>query len=340
MGDKAACAEYEAFVDVHPNGGFTQSLRWTGVKKNWRHEAVLARGKDGRLSGTALVLIRTIPLLGVSFLYAPHGPVCDFDDTAALRELFKGIRKLAEKYHAYEFRMDPFIREEDEKHIAILRSFGFSFSAHAPELATIQVRQNYMLSIAGKTEEEVFASFHSKWRYKIRLAERKGVTCRVCGPERLHDFYRMMQETGKRDHFCVRKERYFRRMMESLGDHCRLFLCFDADGEPLSGAISIQFAGKTCYVYGASSNHKRNLMPNYLMQWEMIRWAIQSGCAWYDFQGIPFYDDPTHQNYGVYQFKRGFNGEIVTYAGEFFCTFSEKAKKTVNQVRRTLCCLR
>ena len=76
MGDKAACAEYEAFVDAHPNGGFTQSLRWTGVKKNWRHEAVLARGKDGRLSGTVLVLIRTIPLLGVSFLYAPHGGDC------------------------------------------------------------------------------------------------------------------------------------------------------------------------------------------------------------------------------------------------------------------------
>lgn len=340
MEDEAACAEYEAFVDAHPNGGFTQSLSWAEVKKNWKHEAVVARGKDGGLTGAVQVLIKTIPLLGVSFLYAPHGPVCNFDDTAALRELFKGIHILAVKYHAYEFRMDPFIREDEEKYIALLRSFGFSFSANASELSTIQVRQNYMLPIAGRSEKEVFSSFHSKWRYNIRLAERKGVVCSVCGPEHLHEFYRLMKETGKRDHFCVRKERYFRRMMKALGAHCRLYLCFAEDGEPLSGAIAVQFAGKTCYVYGASSNQRRNLMPNYLMQWEMIRWAIASGCAWYDFQGIPFYDDPNHQNYGVYQFKKGFHGEIVTYAGEFYCTFSEKDKRTVNQMRRTLCCLK
>ena len=140
--------------------------------------------------------------------------------------------------------------------------------------------------------------------------------CRVCGTECLDDFYRLMEETGKRDGFCIRSKEYFRRMLENLGEHCRLYICY-YEGKPLSGAVTTQYAGKTCYVYGASTAECRNVMPNYLMQWTMIQWAVENGCEIYDFQGIPFYKDETHPNYGVYRFKCGFNGEVLTYAGEF-----------------------
>jgi hypothetical protein len=36
---------------------------------------------------------------------------------------------------------------------------------------------------------------------------------------------------------------------------------------------------------GASDNLFRNVMPNYLIQWEMIRWAAENRCAVYDFSG-------------------------------------------------------
>jgi len=69
-------------------------------------------------------------------------------------------------------------------------------------------------------------------------------------------------------------------------------------------------------------------MPNYLMQWNMIKWAIESQCDIYDFMGIPHCDEENHSNYGVYRFKKGFNGEIVKYAGEFDYIFSN-VKHTV-----------
>lgn len=94
------------------------------------------------------------------------------------------------------------------------------------------------------------------------------------------------------------------------------------NGEPLSGAVATQYAGKTCYVYGASTAQHRNVMPNYLMQWNMICWAVENGCSIYDFQGIPFYKNENHPNYGVYRFKQGFNGEVLTYAGEFVKKYS------------------
>ena len=58
-------------------------------------------------------------------------------------------------------------------------------------------------------------------------------------------------------------------------------------------------------------------MPNYLMQWTMIRRAILNNCHTYDFCGVPYWNIEDHPNYGVYRFKQGFNGYVVTYAGEF-----------------------
>lgn len=55
----------------------------------------------------------------------------------------------------------------------------------------------------------------------------------------------------------------------------RLYLCY-YNGQALSGAVTVQYGGRTCYVYGASTALHREVMPNYLMQWEMIQWAVES----------------------------------------------------------------
>ncbi|MGN0620366.1 MAG: lipid II:glycine glycyltransferase FemX [Porcipelethomonas sp.] len=331
--DEKAKSEYESFVSSHKNGCFMQSLRWTDVKKDWDYEAVISRNENGKIRGTALFLIKKIPVLGCAFLYSPHGPVCDFKDRDTLEDIFEGADKIREMYNCYELRIDPNITENDKDEIGIFKSLGFDFRENAPELTTIQARNNYILKIKGKSCEEIFEGFHKKWRYNIRLAERKGVECRICGTEALDDFYELMKETGERDGFCIRSREYFSRMIKSLGNHCRLYMCY-FNGEPLSGAISVQYAGKTCYVYGASTSKMRNLMPNYLMQWRMICWAAESGCDIYDFQGIPFYKDETHPNYGVYRFKQGFRGEVMTYAGEFTKTYSKVCSEIIEKTEK------
>lgn len=324
----AKVKEYESFVENHPNGNFMQSVSWTGVKNSWDYEIIIVRNNKNDITGTALVLIKEIPVLKKAFLYSPHGPVCDYKDRGVLEEIMEGIEILRRKYKAYEAVIDPCITENDREEIEIFKSLGFSFRADAPELSTIQARNNYVLKINGRTSQELFHSFHKKWRYNIRLAERKGVECRICGKEALDDFYMLMEETGKRDGFCIRSREYFSRMLDNLGEHCRLYMCY-YEGHPVSGAVCVQYAGKTCYVYGASTALYRNVMPNYLMQWNMICWAVESGCWLYDFQGIPFYKDETHPNYGVYRFKKGFNGEVMTYAGEFSKCYNRAAKIAV-----------
>ena len=43
------------------------------------------------------------------------------------------------------------------------------------------------LNIKDKTEEEIMAGFHQKWRYNIRLAGRKGVTIKDGNKEDLKE---------------------------------------------------------------------------------------------------------------------------------------------------------
>ncbi len=71
------------------------------------------------------------------------------------------------------------------------------------------------------------------------------------------------------------------------------------------------------YLYGASSNEHRNLMPNYLLQWEAIRWARSQGATCYDFWGIPETDDANEAMAGVYRFKSGWGGRVVRFPGNY-----------------------
>ena len=340
--DEALCLEYESFVKNHINGTFLQSLRWPAVKNQWGWDAVISRDESGKIVGTCLVLVRKIPLLGSTFLYAAHGPICDWTDRKVMNDLFEGIKSLAKKYRSYGFMWDPCCEENDSQVIELIKDMGFTFEENAPEDVTIQSRHNYMIrNLEGKTEEEVIMNFKSDWRNRVRKSARKGVTCKVCGKEALDDFYPMMVETGKRDGFAIRPKEYFAKMLDALGEeHCRLYMCYlnneDTDGKdiPVSGAITTQYAGKTCYVYGASSNQYRNTYPNYLMQWTMIQWALENNSSIYDFQGIPHFQDKDHPGYGMYKFKKGFGGEVVSYAGEFFYTFSASQKKLVDMLEK------
>ena len=112
-------------------------------------------------------------------------------------------------------------------------------------------------------------------------------------------------------------------------------MCYFPQGIiPLSGAIAVCYGDRVSYVYGASTAKHRNLMPNYLMQWQMISWAIESGCRIYDFMGVPHFEDESHPNYGVYRFKKGFNGTAVTYAGEFNLILSGQKYRLARNILR------
>lgn len=317
----AGCAELEAFVSAHPKGHFLQSTLWPAVKPQWDWRGVLAKNETGAAVGALSILIRKMPG-GFALMYAPRGPVCDIRDKAVMAELFDGAREVAKTCKGYLLQIDPDVLNADEQFKTDMQSLGFACEGDSLNFEGIQPRFVFRLDVEGKTEEEIMAAFEQKTRYNVRLATKKGVTTRYWnGDEEIPDeaitaFANIMETTGKRDKFLVRSKSYFANMLRSLGPHARLYLAY-LDGTPISGTLATQYGDKTWYMYGASSNEHRNVMPNYLLQWEMIRWAVEGKSRIYDFRGVSGDLSPENPLYGLYRFKKGFSGDFCEFCGQF-----------------------
>lgn len=174
-----------------------------------------------------------------------------------------------------------------------------------------------------KTDDELLAGMKTKWRYNIRLSAKKGVAVASEGDASLGEFYALYETTAARDRIAIHPRSYYERLFAleaGNGDEprpdLRLWIA-RYEGQALAAIITVYYGGEATYLYGASSDQHRNLMPAYALQWAAIRAAREAGCATYDFYGIPPVDDPSHAMSGLYRFKTGFGGEIRHYAGAY-----------------------
>ena len=321
--------EIENFIRTSPKGHFCQSEQWAAVKRDWIRKTVAVTGEDGQIKGAISFLLRKTPVLPYHLMYAPRGPVCDPNDTETIKKLIEKSRELARQCHGYIIKLDPDVPVQNTAFIKTFENAGFSRIA-GKNFDAVQPNFVFRLDIKGKTEDEIFAGFASKTRYNIRVAEKNGVKVRVGGLADLDEFVRIMKVTGERDGFATRPENYFEGLLSAMGKHARLYIA-ELDGKMIAATIPIQYGNKTWYLYGASDNAYRNAMPNYLLQWEMIRWAIESGCEIYDFRGVSGDLSPENPLYGLYRFKKGFGGELTEFCGEFNLVTNPAVEKLVNR---------
>ena len=170
---------------------------------------------------------------------------------------------------------------------------------------------------------DILASMKPKWRYNIGLAEKRGVAVSPAaesGPELERDigvFYGLLAETAERDGISVHSIGYYRALFEECGPQRIRLYAARHEGDCLA-AIVVLFRGKDAtYLYGASSNTKRNLMAPYALQWKAMQDAKAAGCTGYDLFGIPPNEDPGHPMAGLYRFKTGFGGSILHRPGSW-----------------------
>ncbi len=342
LNNAAQVAEYEAFVQSCPKCNFSQSTMWAKVKTDWDFEAVIVRDKNGNIEGTIAVLIRFVPVFKAKMLYSPRGPVCDIHNADVMKRLFDGVNAIAKKHKAYIFKIDPDVKSDDTEFANICKNLGLTMPSQSKNFEGIQPRYVFRLYLDGRNEEELLASFHQKTRYNIRVALKKGVEVKIEDTSKVEEFYNIMLETGIRDNFVIRNAAYFKRLLESLGDHARLYMAY-LDGRAIAGTIAIHYGDKVWYLYGASSDSYRNVMPNYLLQYEMIKWAVEKNCRVYDFRGVSGDISEDNPLYGLYRFKKGFNGEFTEFIGEMsiiyrpmlnsFLKVAEKSYRRLNMIK-------
>lgn len=188
--------------------------------------------------------------------------------------------------------------------------------------------------------DDAVSHFDAGTRNKVRKSLGKGVQIKICGNEMMPYFAKIMLETGLRDGFVTRPQSYFEDMMNAMGENARLYIAFYED-KPIAGTLAIYYGDKVWYLYGASANEARNVMPNYLLQWSMIQWALEKNCRIYDFRGVTGDIDSANPLFGLYRFKKGFNGDLCQFIGEYDLVFNKpiyfaynKAQKVFRNIRR------
>jgi lipid II:glycine glycyltransferase (peptidoglycan interpeptide bridge formation enzyme) len=223
--------------------------------------------------------------------------------------------------------------------------------------ADVQPPDTVIIDIT-QTEEEILGEMKEKWRYNIRLAGKKGVQVRRAGAGELPVFYSLFRETARRDGLAIHSIDYYQTLFAHSRDYgsagrelltkivlpeTRLYIA-SHEGEDLAAIITLFRGTEAVYLYGASSDRKRNLMATYLLQWQAMRDAKEAGCTRYDLFGIPPNNDPNHPMAGLYQFKTGFGGTIIHRPGSWdyvyrpvvrlLFTMAERVRKTVRSWRK------
>ncbi len=85
----------------------------------------------------------------------------------------------------------------------------------------------------------------------------------------------------------------------------------------LSGSMFILIKPEIIYLSSGNYEEYMKFNSQYLIQWELIKYGIKNGFKKHNFYGIPE-DINTHpKDYGIYEFKRGFNGYVEELIGEY-----------------------
>lgn len=259
-----------------------------------------------------LVLSRQI-IPGARLAYVPHGPVIPEPPQAAdvLVRLGEALAPLLPA-STMLIRWDP----------PWCAGGGTNPALEHPQLKKgpdIQPASTVVISLGG-AEEELLAAMKAKTRYNIRLSLKKGVRVSEGGEAELAAWYELYRETARRDRISLHSFEYYRQLFaagaaaagaEKAGGPRLLLLLAHAGEELLAGIIVALHRDTATYLYGASSNRGRNMMPNYALQWRALQLAREAGCRSYDLFGIPPRSDPGHPMHGLYRFKTGFGGRIL-----------------------------
>jgi peptidoglycan pentaglycine glycine transferase (the first glycine) len=321
---------WNTFVASSSNGHILQAWEWGQLKERTGWEAVrLALVQNGHIRATAQILLRSLPYGFGTLAYIPRGPVLDYEDPVLFVAMMQALRDFASAHRVVSLKLEPDVIEPSPLSES-LRQAGLE------PAAPVQMRSSIWVDLTA-SEDEMLARQKQKTRYNIRLAARKGVTISVQGEEGLDAWYEMYAGTSQRDGFTIHGLEYYREVMRLLGPPgMATLLLAHHEGDLLAGIIVFAFGSKAQYMYGASSNLKRNLMAPYLVQWEGMRWARQRGATLYDLWGIPDVLEENEDLWGVYRHKRGYGGEIVRYVGAFDLVRSPLQHLALERVARPL----
>ena len=284
-------------------------------------ENSVASSFEQDIEAAALILKKNVLRRGfparLCILYCPKGPLLRWEDAALRKRVLDDLQGFARKQGAIFLKMDPDVvlgrgvpgAENDAPDSvglivkAELVSRGWKYSDEQ-----IQFKNTVMLDVSAG-DDELLGCMKQKTRYNVRLGSKKGLVVRVGNDKDWPMLYKMYAETSVRDGFVIRDQSYYQTVWQIFADKSAALIA-ELDGEAVAAVYLFYFAGRAYYLYGMSRDAHRDKMPNYLLQFEAMRWARQKGCQVYDLWGAPDDFNESDSLWGVFRFKEGLGGSV------------------------------
>ncbi|MCG7338922.1 aminoacyltransferase [Staphylococcus sp. ACRSN] len=203
----------------------------------------------------------------------------DYSETDTFYELFK----MAEEKHGFKFKQDPntYFQETQKMYpkSAMLKMAYIDLDKYAEKLAN----KNSELSLqVTELENKLIDSPNSK-KNKTKLAQLK-----------------------------QQKDSNLKKLDETKA-------LIQSEGNVLNLAAALYICTKDeVYYLSSGSNPKYNqFMGAYRLQWEMIEYAKKHNIPRYNFYGITGDFNENAEDFGVQQFKKGFDAHVEEFIGDF-----------------------
>lgn len=280
-----------------------QTSYWGEFRKNWGNEILYTK--------FGLLTLHKLPFTNFKVAIFEKGPT-------PTKEMLDELKIIARKNNIFFIKLEPFISrkklglQKTNNVIRLLKTNGCTKGK------TLFTPTTFWIDLT-KSEDELMNSFHSKTRYNIRYAERKGVEVKEDNSESAFQTYlKLTFETAKRQGFYAHTKKYHKLMWEYL--HTRMV----KEGQrPIARLLVAKYKGKILttwivffwrdflyYPYGASSDEMRNVMASNLMMWEVICYGKSLGAKTFDLWG-------KEEGKGFTKFKEGYNPEVVEFLGSW-----------------------
>jgi len=323
------------FFNKNSSPSFLQSWEWGSFQKALGYR-VLRLGIYNRGKLSAICLVIKIKSKKGSFLFIPHGPVMESqiqisNFKSQISNLKSYLTQIAKKEKFSFIRIAPILKNTPQNN-QFFKDLNFKTAPiymHAESVWTLpffdeSIHRNL-------SEEELLVKMRKTTRYSIRKAVRDGVVIeKRTDKKAIDDFYKIYQETAKRENFIPFSKDYIKKEFEEFNKTGNAVFLFakvhkiEVKAPVLSKSLGlfsnllasalIIFTKSTAFYHQGASFHTKIPAP-YLLQWQAICEAKKRGCTNYNFWGI--YDEESKRMPKAWQgltlFKTGFGGKKISY---------------------------
>lgn len=246
--------EWNEVFTPHEQSEFLQSWEWGEFQQ------ALGRTVFRIAVADTAVLAIVMPLpLGKQYLLVSR-------TAAPMSDLVEQLQLLARSIGALFIRIEP-ISEIPER---------------GKRVGDMQPSKTMLMDLS-LSEEELLKGMHQKTRYNVRLAERKGVMCKIGTEKDIDAFYELSKDTFERKGKSLFSKKYFKTLI--IQPFSKLCIA-EYNGKPLVINLITEYGDTLTYKDGGSSSEYKNLMAPYALQWFQIKYAKEQGYRWYDFGGL------------------------------------------------------